>query len=107
MANQKVSGENDKGKKVSTIDKKEKENEVTRLNRLLGAVMRYLSDDEQEEIDIEYLLENTDGLREWWDQYRELDRKRVEEKIKSSLAELPVEELELILEQIRNKVNGG
>ncbi|MFJ7832543.1 hypothetical protein ACIQZM_13470 [Peribacillus sp. NPDC097206] len=107
MVNQKVSGENDKGKKVSTIDKQEKENEVTRLNRLLGAVMRYLSDDEQEEIDIEYLLENTDGLREWWDQYRELDRKRVEEKIKSSLAELPVEELELILEQIRNKMNGG
>lgn len=105
MANQKVPSDNKKEKKVSTLNIKEKESEVARLNRLLGEVMRYLSDDEQEEIDIEYLLENTDGLREWWDQYRELDRKRVEEQIKNSLAELPVEDLELILEQIRNKVD--
>lgn len=105
MANQKVPSDNKKEKKVSTLNIKEKESEVARLNRLLGEVIRYLSDDEQEEIDIEYLLENTDGLREWWDQYRELDRKRVEEQIKNSLAELPVEDLELILEQIRNKVD--
>ena len=106
MGIQKGNTDIEKEKKVSKLDKKEKDNEVTRLNHLLGAVMRYLSDDEQEEIDIEYLLENTDGLREWWDHYRELDRKRVEEQIKGSLAELPVEELESILEQIRNKVNG-
>ncbi|MGE7603050.1 hypothetical protein ACQKL5_11135 [Peribacillus sp. NPDC097675] len=100
MANQKVPADKDKEK-----EKKEKESEVARLNRLLGEVMRYLSDDEQEEIDIEYLLENTDGLKEWWDQYRELDRKRVEEQIKNSLGDLPIEDLELILEQIRNKVD--
>ena len=105
MANQKVPTDNEKEIKGSTLDKKGRENEIARLNRLLGEVMRYLSDDEQEEIDIEYLLENTDGLREWWDQYRELDRKRVEEQIKNSLGELPVEDLELILEQIRNKVD--
>lgn len=80
------------------------ENEIERLNRLLGAVMRYLSDDEQEEIDIEFLLENTEGLREWWDQFREINRSRVEEQIMHSLSELPVEDLESILEQIRNKV---
>ncbi|MFJ7747848.1 hypothetical protein [Peribacillus sp. NPDC097295] len=102
MANQKVTAMNKKG---STLDKKGDENEVGRLNSLLGEVMRYLSDDNQEEIDIEYLLENTDGLREWWDQYRELDRKRIEDQIKNSLGELPVEDLELILEQIRNKVD--
>lgn len=80
------------------------ENEIERLNRLLGAVMRYLSDDEQEEIDIEFLLENTEGLREWWDQFREINRSRVEEQIMHSLSELPVVDLESILEQIRNKV---
>lgn len=105
MSNQKVSTNNEKEKKGSVLDKKGKENEIARLNRLLAEVMRYLSDDEQEEIDIEYLLENTEGLREWWDQYRELDRKRVEEQIKNSLGELPVEDLELILDQIRNKMN--
>ncbi|MFF2288868.1 hypothetical protein [Peribacillus butanolivorans] len=82
-----------------------KENEIVQLNRLLGAVMKYLSDDEQEEIDIEYLLENTDGLRDWWNKYRELDRKRIEEEIKKSLGDLSLEELETIREQIRNKEN--
>ncbi|KRF51961.1 hypothetical protein ASG97_08880 [Bacillus sp. Soil745] len=81
----------------------EKESEAAKLNRLLGAVMRYLSDDEQEEIDIEYLLENTEGLRDWWSEYRELDRKRVEEEIKNSLTDLSLEELENIREQIRTK----
>ncbi|CAH0309537.1 MULTISPECIES: hypothetical protein [Bacillales] len=81
----------------------DKESEVAKLNRLLGAVMRYLSDDEQEEIDIEYLLENTEGLRDWWSEYRELDRKRVEEEIKNSLTALSLEELENIREQIRTK----
>jgi hypothetical protein len=80
-----------------------KESETAKLNRLLGAVMRYLSDDEQEEIDIEYLLENTEGLRDWWSEYRELDRKRVEEEIKNSLTNLSLEELENIREQIRTK----
>ncbi|WP_350302618.1 hypothetical protein [Peribacillus frigoritolerans] len=81
----------------------DKESEIDKLNRLLGAVMRYLSDDEQEEIDIEYLLENTEGLRDWWSEYRELDRKRVEEEIKNSLTDLSLEELENIREQIRTK----
>ncbi|MED3987472.1 hypothetical protein P4646_26150 [Peribacillus simplex] len=81
----------------------DKESEIAKLNRLLGAVMRYLSDDEQEEIDIEYLLENTEGLRDWWSEYRELDRKRVEEEIKNSLTDLSLEELENIREQIRTK----
>ncbi|CAH0160072.1 hypothetical protein SRABI96_00932 [Peribacillus sp. Bi96] len=80
-----------------------KESEIAQLSRLLGAVMRYLSDDEQEEIDIEYLLENTEGLRDWWNNYRELDRKRVEEEIKNSLTDLSLEELETIREQIRHK----
>ncbi|KWW20503.1 MULTISPECIES: hypothetical protein [Peribacillus] len=79
------------------------ENEIAQLNRLLGAVMKYLSDDEQEEIDIEYLLENTEGLRDWWNEYRELDRKRVEEEIRNSLTVLSLDELETIREQIRNK----
>jgi hypothetical protein len=79
------------------------EDEVTRLNRMLGAVMRYISDDEIAEIDIEYLLETTKGLRKWWDEYREKDRKRVEAEIKKSLSGLSLEELEKIREQIQEK----
>ena len=89
--------------KVSSLDKKKKENEIDRLNRMLGAVMRYLSDDELEEIDIEYLLDQTEGLRDWWQEFREQDRKRMEEEIKQSLSGLSLEELELIREQIRQK----
>lgn len=77
--------------------------EVGKLNRMLAAVLNYLSDEEVEVIDIEYLLENTEGLREWWDQYREKNRKIVEEEIKQSLSDLTLEELERIREQIRNK----
>ncbi|GIN86219.1 hypothetical protein J6TS2_26050 [Heyndrickxia sporothermodurans] len=80
-----------------------KEDEINNLNRLLAAVLNYLSDDEVEEIDIEYLLNHTEGLREWWDQYRERNRKEIEEEIKKSLGDLPLEELESIREQIKEK----
>ncbi|MDM5212608.1 hypothetical protein QUF94_14355 [Peribacillus sp. NJ4] len=102
MTPRNVSAKNDSEEK-DTLASPDKESELGKLNRLLGAVMRYLSDDEQEEIDIEYLLENTEGLRDWWSQYRELDRKRVEEEIKNSLTDLSLEELETIREQIRTK----
>lgn len=77
------------------------QDEVVNLNRMLAAVLNYLSDEEVEVIDIEYLLENTEGLREWWDQYREKNRKKIEEEIKKSLSDLTLEELESIREQIR------
>ncbi|WP_375088871.1 hypothetical protein ACDZ29_23455 [Peribacillus sp. RS7] len=102
MTPRNVPAKNDSEEK-DTLATPDKESEIVKLNRLLGAVMRYLSDDEQEEIDIEYLLENTEGLRDWWSQYRELDRKRVEEEIKNSLTDLSLEELETIREQIRTK----
>ncbi|UOE55920.1 hypothetical protein LIT38_02495 [Bacillus sp. CMF12] len=79
------------------------ENEVSKLNRMLAAVLNYLSDDEVEEIDIEYLLANTEGLREWWDRYRENNKKQIEEEIKKSLGSLTLEELESIREQIKSK----
>ncbi|RXI99811.1 hypothetical protein DS745_13080 [Anaerobacillus alkaliphilus] len=80
------------------------ENKIENLNRMLAAVLNYLSDDEVEEIDIEYLLANTEGLRDWWDHYRESNRKQIEEEIKNSLAELSLEELESIREKIKEKV---
>lgn len=78
-------------------------NEISSLNRMLAAVLKYLSDDKVEEIDIEYLLNHTEGLREWWDQYRESNRKQIEKEIKQSLGELSLEELENIIEQINEK----
>lgn len=79
------------------------EDEISKLNRMLASVLNYLSDDEVEEIDIEYLLANTEGLRDWWDQYRESNKKQIEEEIKKSLGSLSLEELESIREQIKSK----
>lgn len=77
--------------------------EMSNLNRMLAAVLHYLSDDDIEEIDIEYLLDHTDGLREWWQKYREQNRKQIEEEIKQSLQGLSLDELESIREQIKEK----
>ncbi|KIY21469.1 hypothetical protein [Mesobacillus subterraneus] len=85
-----------------TQDDKER-NEIERLNDMLEAVLNYISDDEIEVIDIEYLLNNTDGLREWWDQYRERNRKNIEEEIVQSLGSLSIEALEELREKIRGK----
>lgn len=99
--NESVNDEN-KEKETATEPKinPETEDEISRLNRMLGAVMRYISDDEIVEIDIGYLLDSTEGLRKWWNEFREKDRKRVEEEIKKSLSGLSLEELEKIREQI-------
>lgn len=88
----------------STEKKKDKDKEIAKLNEMLGAVLNYLSDEEVEEIDIEYLLNHTEGLREWWDQYRESNRKQIEEEIKKSLGDLPLKELEKIQEQIKGSI---
>lgn len=77
--------------------------EIADLNRMLATVLNYLSDDEVEEIDIEYLLNNTEGLRDWWDRYRESNRQLIEEEIKQSLSELTLTELEKIREQIKDR----
>ncbi|PLT28644.1 hypothetical protein [Peribacillus deserti] len=77
--------------------------EIGNLSRMLAAVLDYLSDDEVEEIDIEYILDKTEGLREWWDRYRESNRKLIEEEIRESLGELSLEELQRIREQIKEK----
>lgn len=74
--------------------------EVNNLSRMLAAVLDYLSDDENEEIDIEYIFDKTEGLRDWWVQYQENNRKVIEEEIKESLSDLSFEELQRIREQI-------
>lgn len=79
--------------------------EIKNLNRMLAAVLNYLSDDEVDEIDIEYLLNNTEGLKEWWDKYRERNKKQIEEEIVKSLGELSLKELETIRAKIKEKQN--
>jgi transposase-like protein len=86
--------------KGEPVQEKEK---TEMLERMLAAVLNYLSDDEIEEIDLEYLLTNTKDLRKWWDQYREKNKKQVEDEIKKSLSKLSLEELENIREQIEAK----
>ena len=81
-----------------------KDDEVDHLNRMLAAVLNYLLDEEVEEIDLEYLLNNTEGLREWWEQYREKNRKEIEDEIKISLEKLPLEELKSIREKIKENM---
>lgn len=98
-----VMEEKEKGVKVTTQMKDNDATENARLNRMLGDVMKYISNEEIQEIDIEYILEQTDGLREWWGEYQKHERKRVEEAIKKSLNELSLDELEKISEKIREK----
>lgn len=97
-----ISEESEKESDDQNSNSKEDIDEITRLNHMLAAVLNYLSDDEVEEIDIETLLNKTEGLREWWDQYREKNRKQIEVEITQSLGDLSLEELEKIREQIRN-----
>lgn len=88
----------------ASIHKSENTEEIiVELNRMLAAVLNYLADDEVEEIDIDFILDNTDGLRDWWDQYRENNRKQLEEEVRKSLGKLTIEELEKIKEQIKDK----
>ncbi|KMK97198.1 hypothetical protein [Rossellomorea marisflavi] len=70
------------------------EKEYKNLERLLASTLHYLSDDEVEEIDLEYLMEHTNGLREWWQQYREKNKKVLEKEIQHLLPSLSLEELE-------------
>ncbi|WP_449621865.1 hypothetical protein [Robertmurraya sp. Marseille-Q9965] len=77
--------------------------DINELSRMLAAVLTYLSDDDIEVIDIEYLLDHTDGLREWWKHYREQSRKQIEEEIRESLVDLSLEELERLRHQIIEK----
>ncbi|MEQ2528282.1 hypothetical protein EKG37_04090 [Robertmurraya yapensis] len=89
--------------KKSEVEKEQSFADINELNRMLAAVLTYLSDDAIEEIDIEYLLDHTDGLREWWEHYREQNRKQIEEEITQSLEELSLEELERLRQQIKEK----
>lgn len=100
--------ETDKDEKVELQEEpvavnEQTDEEIANLNRMLATVLNYLSDDEVEEIDIEYLLNNTEGLRDWWDRYRESNRQQIEEEIKQSLGELSLTELEKIREQIKER----
>ena len=77
--------------------------EIDNLTRMLAAVLDYLSDEENEVIDVEYLYENTEGLLEWRKRYQESNRKRIEEEIKQSLGELSYQDLKKIRQQIKEK----
>lgn len=79
--------------------------EVDKLTRMLASVLEYLSDEDTDEIDIGYIFDNTEGLKEWWNQYKEKNRKVIEEEIKQSLGELSLEDLNKILKQLKDKKN--
>lgn len=98
-----LDGTAEKESNVVPLNKESSKNQIAELNRMLAAVMNYISDDEVEEIDVTYLLQNTEGLKEWWDEFKESNRKDVEEEIKKSLNKLSLKELEQIREQIKEK----
>ncbi|MED4040841.1 hypothetical protein ACQRXC_10425 [Niallia taxi] len=98
-----LDGTAEKESNVVPLNKESSKDQIAELNRMLAAVMNYISDDEVEEIDVTYLLQNTEGLKEWWDEYKESNRKDVEEEIKKSLNKLSLKELEQIREQIKEK----
>lgn len=79
------------------------ESEVENLSQMLSSVLSYLSDEEIEEIDLEYLLNHTKGLREWWEHYLENNRKQIEKEIKQLLSSLSMKDLENIKKMINEK----
>ena len=99
--------DNPEGKESEQLDiipqKDISKEEIEKLNHMLAAVLNYISDDEVEVIDIDYLLNNTEGLRDWWDQYRERNRKKIEKEISKALGDLSIEELEDLREKIKGK----
>lgn len=95
--------ESDKEEIVQPLDSQIND-EVHNLTRMLAAVLDYLSDENNEEIDIEYIFDKTEGLRDWWRKYQENNRKKIEEEIKKSLSEISLEELQKIREQIKKNL---
>ena len=87
---------------IVEVQTKGNRDEINKLTRMLAAVLQYLTNEELEELDVEYLFEHTEGLREWWKKYREHNKKAIKEEIVQSLGDLSFEELERIREQIRN-----
>lgn len=82
--------------------KKEEDNnkEINHLNSMLAAVMNYLTDETVEEIDFDYLLDSTEGLRQWWNEYEEQHKREIAKEIKQSLEGLSLKELQQIKKQI-------
>lgn len=95
--------ESEKEKIVHLPSNQPSKDEVENLSHMLAAVLEYISDEEVEEIDFEYILDHTEGLRNWWERYQENNRKKIEEEIRNSLSELSFEELQKIREQIKEK----
>lgn len=95
--------ESENEKIVQLPNSEQSKDEIVNLTNMLAAVLDYLSDEEVEVIDLEYILDHTEGLRNWWNQYRESNRKLIEEEIRESLSELSLEELEKIRVQIKEK----
>lgn len=98
-------GESNKKEVEENLERNE--DEIMKLNRMLGAVLEYISDENVEVIDFEYLLNHTDGLREWWSQYLEKNREKIVKEIKETLDKLSLDELQQIREQINENVKKG
>ncbi|BDH61667.1 hypothetical protein MTP04_17970 [Lysinibacillus sp. PLM2] len=86
-------------------DNQQEKEEIENLTNMLASVLDYLSDETNEEIDIAYIFDNIEGLRQWWTQYQENNRKKIEEEIRESLSDLSLEELNKIRQQIKEKPN--
>lgn len=93
--------ENDMEDVVQIPNVQQNQEKIDQLSRMLASILTYLSDEENEEIDIGYIFDNTEGLRDWWNEYKENNRKLIEEEIRESLGELSLEELQRIRVQIK------
>ncbi|MEK9197136.1 hypothetical protein [Ureibacillus sp. FSL E2-3493] len=97
------SNEESENELIPLPNTQQNQGEVEDLTRMLAAVLEYLSDDSNEEIDVGYLFDSTQGLREWWTQYQENNRKKIEDEIAASLGELTLEDLNKIRDQVKGK----
>lgn len=94
-------GKTSENKSHETTDQNDLNVQINKLDQMLANVLTYISDEEVEVIDFEYLLDHTEGLREWWNKYQEGNRKKLEEEIKKSLKDLSLKELQEINKKIK------
>lgn len=102
LKNKSPNGKSETAESSENNNNQTENSEVENLTRMLGSVLSYLSDEDIVEIDLEYLLNRTEGLREWWEQYRKNNRKQIEKEIIQSLNQLSLKDLEQIQKMIKN-----
>ena len=79
--------------------------EADNVTRLLCSVLRKL-EKASNSMEFEHIVNVTEGLKNWWESHKEIDRKRIEQEVKKaeeSLSDLSKEAREMLIERLKGK----